>query len=115
MLIGAKQQGYEILGNIEWRKYYHTGTFERNFPGGFMIDHLKDLTPEQIEKSKGVDVILGHTECITNPHARVKTLNGSKYIKNVKVGDLVLTHKGRFKPVVKTYLNKVASQKNIQD
>ena len=111
MLIGAKQQGYEILGNIEWRKYYHTGTFERNFPGGFMVNHLEDLTPEQIEKCKGVDVILGHTECITNPHARVKTLNGSKYIKNVKVGDLVLTHKGRFKPVVKTYLNKVASQK----
>lgn len=63
MLIGAKQQGYEILGNIEWRPYYHTGTFENNFLGSFMCNNLKELSPETIEECKDVDVILGHTEC----------------------------------------------------
>ena len=29
MLIGAKRQDYEIIGNVEWRDYYHTGTFEQ--------------------------------------------------------------------------------------
>lgn len=63
MLIGAKEQGYEIVGNIEWRKYYWTGTFERNFPGAFMVHTVKDLTPEQAEACKGVDLLIGHTEC----------------------------------------------------
>ncbi len=31
MLIGAKQLGMDVVGNIEWRKYYHTPTFEKNF------------------------------------------------------------------------------------
>ena len=63
MLIGAKRQGYDIVGNIEWRQYYHSGTFEHNFPGSFMTDTLKDLTPEQIESCKDLDLIIGHTEC----------------------------------------------------
>lgn len=63
MMIGAKEQGYEIVGNIEWRKYYWTGTFERNFPGAFMVHTVKDLTPEQTEACKGVDLLIGHTEC----------------------------------------------------
>jgi site-specific DNA-cytosine methylase len=63
MLIGAKRQGYDIVGNIEWRQYYHSGTFEHNFPGSFMVDTLKDLTHEQIESCKDLDLIIGHTEC----------------------------------------------------
>lgn len=63
MLIGAKQQGYKILGNIEWRKYYHTGTFEHNFPGAFMVDRLGDLEPEHEAEFEGLDLIIGHTEC----------------------------------------------------
>ena len=45
MLIGAKRQGYDIVGNIEWRPGYWTGTFEHNFPGAFMVKNLKSLTP----------------------------------------------------------------------
>jgi site-specific DNA-cytosine methylase len=63
MLIGAKRQGYDIVGNIEWRQYYHSGTFEYNFPGSFMVDTLKDLTPEQLESCKDLDLLIGHTEC----------------------------------------------------
>lgn len=63
MLIGAKRQGYNIIGNIEWRQYYHTGTFEYNFPGSFMIDKLEDLDEEKFEQCRDLDLIIGHTEC----------------------------------------------------
>lgn len=63
MLIGAKRQGYDIVGNIEWRPGYWTGTFEHNFPGAFMAKDLKSLTPEQLEQCKGIDYMAGHTEC----------------------------------------------------
>lgn len=63
MLIGAKQQGYDIVGNIEWRPYYWTGTFEHNFPGAFMAKTVKDLTPEQYEACMNPDLLIGHTEC----------------------------------------------------
>lgn len=63
MLIGAKRQGYDIVGNIEWRQYYHTGTFEYNFPGSFMIDRLEDLDREKLQECQDLDLIIGHTEC----------------------------------------------------
>ena len=37
MMIGAKKQGYQVIGNIEDRKYFFTGTFEYNFPGAFFV------------------------------------------------------------------------------
>jgi site-specific DNA-cytosine methylase len=63
MLIGAKKAEFKVVGNIDWRNYYHTGTFEHNFKKGFMIKRLGDLTKEQVEDLKGVDLIMGHTEC----------------------------------------------------
>lgn len=63
MLIGAKAQGWDIIGNIEWRPYYHTGTFEYNFPGAFMVKTLADLDMDQEDKCMNLDLIIGHTEC----------------------------------------------------
>ena len=63
MMIGAKQQGYEIVGNIEERPMFHTGTFEANFPDAFMVHSKDELTSEQLERCKGVDLILGHPKC----------------------------------------------------
>ena len=63
MMIGAKQQGYEVIGNIEERPMFFTGTFEANFPGAFMVKSVEDLNEEQIEMCKGVDLILGHPKC----------------------------------------------------
>jgi site-specific DNA-cytosine methylase len=62
MMIGARGK-HKILGNIEWRKYYHTGTFENNFPGSFMVHKMEDV-PEKIRPQlEGVDLIIGHPEC----------------------------------------------------
>lgn len=60
MLIGAKSQGFKIIGNIEWRSYYHTGTFEYNFPGAFMVKTIEEAPQELL---KDIDLVMGHTEC----------------------------------------------------
>lgn len=62
MMIGARGK-HEIIGNIEWRKYYHTGTFEANFPGSFMVNKWDDLDEDQLELCKDVDLVIGHPEC----------------------------------------------------
>lgn len=64
MLVGAKQAGFEIAGNVEWRKYYHQGaTFQNNFPGALFLKSLDHMTTDEIEKFMGADLALGHPEC----------------------------------------------------
>lgn len=75
MLIGAKRQGFEIVGNIEWRQYYHSGTFEHNFPGSFMIDKFEDLEGDKLESCQDLDLIIGHTECGNFSNMRVNKNN----------------------------------------
>jgi len=43
-----------------------------------------------------------HVACLIEPKTLVYTVNGWVKIKNIKKGDLVLTHKGKFKKVKKT-------------
>lgn len=63
MLHGAKNAGFDVIGNIEWRKYYHTGTFEHNFPGAFFRKGFNDMSRQDINNCYGVDLMVGHTEC----------------------------------------------------
>ena len=54
LLIGARQAGFEVVGNIEWRKYYHArdqhgrNTFTENFRGAFFREKIDDLTPQEL-------------------------------------------------------------------
>lgn len=57
MLIGAKQMGFEILGNVEWRNYYNTGTFEHNFNAPYTTDY------NDVDHLKGADVVMVHDDC----------------------------------------------------
>ena len=63
MMIGAKKQGYQVIGNIEDRKYFFTGTFEYNFPGAFFVHSIDELTEEQRAECMNVDLIMGHPKC----------------------------------------------------
>jgi len=69
MLVGARLAGFEILGNVEWRKYYHyrdaqgRNTFEQNFPGAVFKKSLAEFTPSELEMFTGADLALGHPEC----------------------------------------------------
>lgn len=64
MLIGARQAGFDIVGNIEWRKYYHAkdeqgrNTFLENFPGAWMVEKIDQAPP-----LGGIDLVMGHPEC----------------------------------------------------
>jgi site-specific DNA-cytosine methylase len=57
MLIGAKELGFEVLGNVEWRNYYNTGTFEKNFNAPYTTDY------NNIEHLHGADTVMVHDDC----------------------------------------------------
>ena len=69
MLVGARQAGFDIVGNVEWRKYYHRvdaaglNTFLRNFDGAFFKESIDNLDPAEIERMMNADIALGHPEC----------------------------------------------------
>lgn len=45
------------------------------------------------------------TQCLP-PQTKLFTPDGQRMIKDIRIGDYVLTHKGRFKPVTATFRNK---------
>lgn len=85
MLVGARQAGFEVLGNIEWRNYYRkkdeegNNTFLNNFgpagspePKPFLKKSITDLTPQEIERIMNADLAMGHPEC-----GNFSTMNGT--------------------------------------
>src|ERR1039458_5556162 len=47
---------------------------------------------------------LAELACVTDPHAQIAMSDGSlRYISNIKVGDIVISHKGENKKVINTY------------
>jgi len=92
MLYGARNAGYEIVGNIEWRPYYHTGTFERNFQEAFMTKSINEMDSGKLSKVKGVDLLLGHTECgnYSNLTNTSKAVGGQEMLDAIRLdmGDI---------------------------
>lgn len=80
MLIGARNSGFNIVGNVEWRKYYPEKTFTHNFPRAFFVRKLVDM-PELPK----IDLLLGHPEC-----GNFSILNTSKnaMTKRTDAGDI---------------------------
>lgn len=50
-----------------------------------------------------------HPFCFASQYITISVLGGQKYIKDIKVGDLVLTHKNRYKPVTRLYFRDYPS------
>jgi site-specific DNA-cytosine methylase len=69
MLIGARQAGFKVLGNIEWRKYYHhedehgRNTFTENFPEATFPYTRETMTEEEFRLFSEPDLAIGHPEC----------------------------------------------------
>jgi site-specific DNA-cytosine methylase len=61
MLIGAGFAGFKVIGNIEWRPYYHTETFTKNFPKAFLTKNMEEDSPLWYHKE--VELAMGHPEC----------------------------------------------------
>lgn len=69
LLVGARKAGFDVTGNIEWRRYYHKkdafgqNTFEANFPGAVFPHKIDDLELDEIERLMKPDLAMGHPEC----------------------------------------------------
>lgn len=80
LLVGAREAGFEVLTNIEWRDYYRTtddmgrNTYSTNF-GAPIVPSLDGLPLEEIERLMNADLAMGHPEC-----GRYSQLSGS--VKN---------------------------------
>ena len=74
---------------------YATSVSRKNFPD---IIHKGDVFNGDYTKYKGFDILLGGSPCFTKGNL-VLTNKGLVPIEDIKVGDLVLTHKNRYQPV----------------
>jgi DNA (cytosine-5)-methyltransferase 1 len=94
MLLGARQAGFKIVGNVEWRNYYRrldangNNTFLRNFPGAFLVDKLDSLMPHQKDDYTNADLALGHPEC--GNFSALSFSNKNKAEKELDPGDIPL-------------------------
>jgi len=66
----------------------------------------------QLIEARGERGVAQELLCLT-ANTNIVTIDGCKKIKNIKPGDLVLTHKGRYKPVVKTYKHQLQPNESL--
>lgn len=110
MLLGARNAGFDIVGNIEWRKYYSKpdaagrSTFKENFRKAFMVEKSSDLADDLVRSITGIELALGHPE--SHPDLPVFTNHGWKRVRDIQVGNFVLTHMGRFRQVAAVHRSK---------
>lgn len=91
--------GYEQSGVVE-KVEYSVSADERLCP----ICAPFEGTIFALKDADGV--IPQHPNCLTNPNSPVYTIDGWKKIVDVKLGELVLTHKKRFKKTIQLHRNK---------
>jgi hypothetical protein len=68
-----------------------------NYPD---IIHLGDVTKLNINTLPKIDLLIGGSPCFTAGNL-VMTSIGYKPIEEIKIGDMVLTHKNRYRKVLK--------------
>ena len=71
-------------------------TSQHNFP---QIEQCGDVYNADFTKHQDCEWLIGGSPCFTKGHF-VLTANGYRDISDIKIGDYVLTHKGRYEPVV---------------
>ena len=105
---GYKMAGFDVIGfneidkeMVELYKANHTPKYAFHEP----IQDFKDRD-ELPEELMNIDILDGSPPCFA-AGTPVLTERGVLPIEQVKVGDLVLTHKGRWRPVVDT-MNRVS-------
>lgn len=107
MLVGARDMGFRVIGNIEWRDYYRfkpswgSSTFVENFPGAFQARGADDAQGLLVPGT--IDFAAGHPECgrYSNLSHSVVAGNGAyKESRESDVSDIPLFLKmvARFKP-----------------
>lgn len=78
---------------------YAVQTATHNFPN---IIECGDVFKADFTQYKDIDFIVGGSPCVP-AGSKIKTDKGYKNIEDVAIGDLVLTHKNRYRPVSRLY------------
>ena len=74
----------------------------RNFPEMIQVGSVTDINVAELVKKYGVpDLLCGGSPCFV-AGTQVLTLEGYKNIEDVQSGDMVLTHKNRYRKVLRT-------------
>lgn len=71
---------------------------EKNYPD---IIQCGDVFKADFTKHKDIDLLIGGSPCFV-AGTMIRTIDGFKAIEDIKVGDMVLTHKNRYKTVTET-------------
>lgn len=77
---------------------YAIQTAKHNFP---QIKECGDVFNADFKQYRNMDYLIGGSPCFTKGHY-VLTDKGYKDVSDIQVGDMVLTHKGRYRKVVRT-------------
>lgn len=92
--------------NIDIEKYiayevdkYAIQTAKHNFP---QIEEYGDVFKADFTQYKDIDWLIGGSPCVP-AGSKVKTNIGYKNIEDLSIGDMVLTHKNRYRPVSRLY------------
>lgn len=81
---------------------YAIQTATHNFP---MIKECGDVFAADFTQYKDIDYIVGGSPCVP-AGSKIKTDKGYKNIEDMEIGDMVLTHKNRYRPVSRLYKRK---------
>lgn len=94
----------ETHSGVKWYQEVHFPSFV-----GFMniVEQGDEIDAEDVKKAMSSDNI--KISCFTED-IEVQTLDGMKKIKDIKVGDKVLTHTGKYQEVIQTFENDYSGE-----
>lgn len=78
---------------------YAIQSARHNFPE--IVEH-GDVFNADFTEYRDIDFLMGGSPCVP-AGSKIKTDNGYKAIEDIEIGDMVLTHKNRYRPVSRLY------------
>lgn len=102
--LGMEQAGHSCVGWVEWDKFARKSYVAIHKPDGeFTEKDINNVTSQELPKA---DCWCFGFPC-SPAGTKVKTIDGYKNIEDIKKGDLVLTHQGRYQKVIRP-MSKIA-------
>lgn len=99
-MIAMKRGGYQVDSYDAYEiDKYAIQSATHNFPE--IVEH-GDVFNADFTEYKDIDFLMGGSPCVP-AGSKIKTDKGYKAIEDIEIGDMVLTHKNRYRPVSRLY------------
>lgn len=99
-MIAMKRGGYQVDSYDAYEiDKYAIQSATHNFPE---IAEHGDVFNADFTEYKDIDFLMGGSPCVP-AGSKIKTDKGYKAIEDIEIGDMVLTHKNRYRPVSRLY------------